>query len=295
VLVLDGPTGSELEARGFVSHATLWTAAAATSAPELLASIHRDYLGAGAELLTANTFRTTAFSAKQAGLPVQTARHWAQAAVAVARGVASPAGRWVLGSLAPLADCYRPEDTPADAVLASEHAETADWLVEFGCDGILVETQGCGREARIAVTAARRAGALPVLVSFLPDSTGTRLLNGEDLIGCAEACLTAGAAAVLVNCAHSEVLARSLAYLRRLGSAVPLGAYPNAARLLRDAGHLSWQADPSFVRGDVKEQCRLLSEAGREFRSAGAHLIGACCGFSPIHLAALAAAMKESG
>src|SRR5262249_7043178 len=146
---------------------------------------------------------------------------------------------FLLGSLAPLADCYHPEATPEDALLRDEHARTAGWLVAAGCDGILVETQGCGREARIAVTAARRAGELPVLLSLLPDQSGLHLLGGDGLLEIAEAGLALGAAAILVNCAHAEVLARALAALQPLAlRGVPLGAYPNAARLDASGGLL---------------------------------------------------------
>src|SRR5690606_11999397 len=56
--LLDGPTGTELERRGFHLPPPLWSAAAIDQVPELLESIHRDYIHAGATVITANTFRT---------------------------------------------------------------------------------------------------------------------------------------------------------------------------------------------------------------------------------------------
>ncbi|MEN8160509.1 MAG: homocysteine S-methyltransferase family protein, partial [Myxococcota bacterium] len=67
-LLLDGATGSELEARGVRANLPLWSSWALLEAPETLREIHADYLGAGAEALTAATFRTHARSLAGAGL-----------------------------------------------------------------------------------------------------------------------------------------------------------------------------------------------------------------------------------
>lgn len=287
-LILDGPTGSELERGGFQSHETLWTARAAELAPSLLYDVHRSYLDAGADLLTANTFRTTAWAAEQAGFAASGARGWLARSVAIAREACAgaPGPRWVLGSMAPLADCYHPQKTPPDAILRREHARTAEWLAAAGCDGILIETQGSGREAQIAVAAAQLTG-LPVLVSFLPDpSPGeVRLLGGDPLRDCAEACLSLGAAGVLVNCAHVEVLARALSELRPLRCFI--GAYANAARMVMTAGEPAWIPDEPDVASDA------LVRAGVAFWRGGARLLGACCGFGPDALALLAQAIKQ--
>lgn len=285
-LILDGPTGSELERRGFRSHETLWTARAAELSPALLHDVHRSYLLAGADLLTANTFRTTAWAAERAGFAASDSRGWLQRSVAIARAACAEASgpRWVLGSLAPLADCYHPHETPPDAILRREHARTAEWLAAAGCDGILIETQGSGREARIAVAAARPTG-LPVLVSFLPDPSGVRLLGGDPLRDCAEACLSLGAAGVLVNCAHVEVLERALSELRPLRCF--MGAYANAARMVMSAGEPAWIPDEPAVANAA------LVRAGVAFWRGGARLLGACCGFGPDALALLAQAIKQ--
>jgi S-methylmethionine-dependent homocysteine/selenocysteine methylase len=285
-LFLDGPTGTALEGRGFRSHPSLWTASAAENAAELLAAVHRDYLRAGAEAVTANTFRTTAFAAEQAGLaePIATARRWLFATVAVARACASEfsEARSVLGSLAPLADCYAPQNTPSDVVLRREHRRTAEWLIEAGCDAILVETQGCGREVRIAVAEAVSAGGVPVLVSFLPDTTGTQLLDGDSLLAAATDCVERGAQALLVNCAPSDVLLKALTVLRPLAArGVLLGAYPNAARMTLVDGVWRWA---SQSRGAD------LAAASVAFRRTGARIIGACCGYAHDDLAAMKSA-----
>jgi homocysteine S-methyltransferase len=57
-LLLDGATGTELERRGIATRLPLWSAAALIHAPAVISQIHLDYASAGAEALTANTFRT---------------------------------------------------------------------------------------------------------------------------------------------------------------------------------------------------------------------------------------------
>src|SRR3954471_11550835 len=84
LLILDGPTGTELVARGYNAEGPLWTARAALDEPELLRQIHLDYLRAGANIITANTFRASAHAAARAGLAQADARRMTHASVAVA-------------------------------------------------------------------------------------------------------------------------------------------------------------------------------------------------------------------
>ncbi len=288
---LDGPTGTQLEACGFASHPVLWTAAASVDCPDLLAAVHRRYLAAGSHSVTANTFRSTAFAARQAGRDPQRAQAWTQKAVAIARAVtqefAEPR-RWVWGSMAPLGDCYQPQQAPNDSVLAAEHTRNADWLMEAGCDGILIETQGSAREALCALRTARRRCDGPILVSFLPANLGTTLLGGDDLLQTAAACRDEGADGLLVNCAHADVLLRAIGCLSALSpspSDTPvLGAYPNAdRRIQRSDGEWAWEADPQ----DKAQR----SLAMRALQQAGARILGACCGFGADDLALLIKAL----
>ena len=292
-LFLDGPTGTQLEAAGFVSHPLLWTASASVEAPDLLAAIHRRYVAAGAHCLTANTFRTTAFAAQQAGVDVARVRGWARQAVQLARDACRQAAdpRWVLGSMAPLCDCYQPAQVPPDAILDREHARNADWLLDAGCDGLLIETQGSSREALCALRAARRHFDGPVLLSFLLAEPGDRLLGGDGLVTTARACIDAGATAILLNCAHFAVVQRGL---QQLATGLPttdsgsrwLGAYPNADRCERQGSDWRWVADP-----DAR---RLLLPRARQLWAQGARIVGLCCGFGPADLAQMIAAISPA-
>ncbi len=133
-LLLDGATGTELERRGVACDLPLWSARALTQAPEVLGAVHRGYVAAGVDALTANTFRTHARSLAAAGM-ADRARGWTELAVASARNAAAGADReiFVLGSAAPLEDCYRPDLVPSPHELEREHRAHADHLA--GADG----------------------------------------------------------------------------------------------------------------------------------------------------------------
>ncbi|MCC6553059.1 MAG: homocysteine S-methyltransferase family protein, partial [Polyangiaceae bacterium] len=164
IVILDGPMGTELAARGVATPPPLWSAAALVDdgggdhprGQDVVRAIHRDYARAGARVHTASTFRTRR---RQAGARWEelTAR-----AVALAREAAGP-GDLVAGSLAPIEDCYRPDRSPADP--RPEHREMARALAAAGVDLILCETFPHVGEALVAVEEAVATG-VPAWVSL---------------------------------------------------------------------------------------------------------------------------------
>jgi len=268
---LDGPMGSELEARGVALPAPLWTAAGVASAPEAVRAIHREYADAGAEVHTTATFRTTARSLAGSAW----AARWeelARRAVTLAREGAGP-GATIAGSMAPLEDCYSPQLTPDDEALAAEHAALARCLAEAPVDLLLVETMPTPRE----LAAATRAAVATGLTTWCAVTLGPRG-NFFDAAGVAEAAALAadaGAEAFLLNCspagAITPLLERLAATDRRPAR---LGAYGNAIF----AGETEWSPE------------RYADEA-RRWVAAGATILGGCCGTTPHHLRALRRAL----
>jgi S-methylmethionine-dependent homocysteine/selenocysteine methylase len=277
-LCLDGAMGTELERRGVATGLPLWSARALVERPDVVAEIHRDYVKAGADLLTANTFRTQRRTLSREGRgPL--AAELTRRAVALAREAAHTAARpvAVLGSAAPLEDCYRPDLVPDAASLAREHAEHAEHLAEAGVDAILVETMNTAREAEAAARAARATG-LPFVASFVCGE-GARLLSGEPLRAGLEAVAAHGPRAVGVNCLPPSLVAACFAELARAG--IPFCVYANLGR-------------PDPVRGFApSEDCSpaAFAELARGWAEAGAALVGGCCGTRPPHMAALAAVL----
>jgi S-methylmethionine-dependent homocysteine/selenocysteine methylase len=272
LVLLDGATGTELERRGVRADLPLWSSWALLEAPGVLRRIHADYLDAGADALTAATFRTHARSLAAAGLESRAAELTA-AAVRLAREAADQAGRdaFVLGSAAPLEDCYHPERVPDAGALAREHAQHARNLACAGADAILAETMNTAREAAAAAEAARAAGA-EVLVSFVCAGEA-RLLSGEPLAEALDAVRAFAPAAVGVNCLAPEAVDACLPILRRSGT--PFLVYAN---VVAGAAHASPEA---------------FAEAALRFAIAGAACVGGCCGTTPAHLAALVRRLRR--
>ena len=143
--------GTQLEQHGARTSLPLWSAWALLDSPELVLAIHQAEAAAGAEILTANTFRTHRRTLAREGLEARSAE-LTRTAVALAREAARGAGRptFVAGSLSPLEDCYRPDLTPEGEALEREHAMQAESLAAGGVDGILIETQNTVREMAAA-------------------------------------------------------------------------------------------------------------------------------------------------
>ncbi len=263
-LVLDGATGTELERLGIPSALPLWSARGVIEAPETVLAIHRSYLAAGAQALTANTFRTQRRTLDQVGQGHR-ARELTARAVALAREAALESGSFVLGSAPPLEDCFRPERVPADPILAREQGEHVRHLVEAGADAILVETINTIREAVAAVRAARECGA-PVLASFVA-RRDARLLSGEPLDEAIDAVARLGPLAVGVNCLPPDSVPACLSVLQRAD--LPFLVYAN------------------LIGSGEQRSPREYARLARGWIEAGARIVGGCCGTRPEHIRAL--------
>src|SRR5262245_15796199 len=140
-LLVDAAMGTELQRRDADTRLPLWSAATLVRDPELVWTIHSDEVFAGADILTANTFRTHARNLEKGGL-ADRAGELGALAVQLAHQAAATPGRdiFVAGSLSPLEDCYRPDLVPDDASLEREHGAQARFLADAGVDLILAET-----------------------------------------------------------------------------------------------------------------------------------------------------------
>lgn len=275
-LLLDAALGTELARRGAPSASPLWSARAVLERPDLVLAVHRENVAAGADVLTAGTFRT------QPALLGPAARDGTRRAVGLARDAAAGRpGTLVAGSVAPVADCWRPELVPPDADLARLHALHAEALAESGADLLLLETFGTAREWRAAALAATATG-LPVVACATTREDGA-LLSGEPLGDAARALLDLAAPPVAlgVNCVPARRVAASLALLAAAAPGVPLAAYGNTGLPLDEAaGLFAEPIGPQEYAG-----------AALSWITLGARLVGGCCGTGAAHVAALAACL----
>lgn len=258
-LILDGAIGTELERAGHDTGGPAWSARVVDRAPDALAALHRAYDAAGAEVHTANTFRTTprAYGAGWEGA--------ARRAIEIARGAVR--GR-VAASLAPLEDCWHPERSPVDP--RAEHAAIAAQLVHAGADLVLCETFAHPGEALAAVDAAVGAGAETWLsLTGGPDGA---LLEPRALAAAAAGGLARGARRALVNCVHAERIGPYVEALAALGA--PFGVYANAGL------------------GEGALSPARYAELASAWVAAGATVVGGCCGTGPAHVRALAARLR---
>ncbi len=293
VLILDGATGTELARRGFDTSLPLWSARAVIEKSPLLGEIHRAYLDAGADAITTCTFRTHARNLAIVHM-ADRAAELTRRAVEIARTTRdeiNPKAE-VLGSVAPLEDCYSPELAPNYETCRREHGAMIQHLLEAGVDTILIETMGTIREAVAAAEVAAQCAPGKWMLSLCAHGQGApgELLSGEAievLFSHLRGSLgedVGGVRAIGLNCVPAPALASEVAHLRRtLDDAIPIIAYGNVGRPDPDQG---------WVNTDAIEPERYAVYA-RVWAVAGARMIGGCCGTTPETIAALRLNLKN--
>ena len=249
VVVLDGAMGTELFRHGVDLSLPLWSANALIRAPHLVRNIHFWNLHAGADVLTANTFRTNLRALRAAGVEAR----WEEFNLKALEFAFEARERYraarpvtLAASLAPVEDCYRPDLAPSDEELAEEHGRQAELLALLGAELLLVCT------------------------------ADGRLLSGEDLAAAVTAVLAHGPVALLVNCVSAASMLGPLTLLRA-ATVLPVGCYANAGTPVGGG---------TCTRQDLTDDAH-VEEAGR-WVSMGARIVGGCCGISPALLARIA-------
>lgn len=281
VILLDGAMGTELNHRGIDTTLPLWSAKALDQDPLVVETIHQDYVEAGSDVITANTFRTTRFTYQQAGMDEMEAGTHARDATskAVALALKASAGKaLVAGSIAPVADCYTPQDYPGHTVAENTYNELSSYLLEAGVHLLLLETHITFEEVQIALTVASKTG-LPVWVSFLINQElclwdGTPLATAVDMAG------GEGAQAVLINCVTLDIAHKGLQELHKVTS-LPLGIYANAGK-----SQPATDGTISEYVGDIE-----FVAAAQTWVTAGARIVGGCCGTTPMTISRLRSAL----
>jgi S-methylmethionine-dependent homocysteine/selenocysteine methylase len=276
--------GTELQRRGARVDFPLWSAWALLEQPNLVFQIHQEYVEAGADVLTTNTFRTQTRTLAKAGKDCVLARRLTREAVSLALQARASAGAsrkvTVAGSVAPLEDCYRPDLSPESA--DDEFRELMEWMLEAGAERLLIETMNNLREMRSALRAAQRTGAR-FWVSVNPSNEDPlHLLSGESVAEAAHIAYNEGSDAFFVNCAAIPVIEQAIESLRGR-TKLPLGCYANNG--IPDSA-IGWRFDREVPAETFAEHAVRMRECGVEF-------IGGCCGTTPEHIRAIAEALKE--
>jgi len=281
-ILFDGATGTELTRRGVATGLPLWSANALLSedGAHVLGQIHADYLAAGAEIITANTFRTHIRALGPSEVAHRALELTGRAVEIAHAAIAETPGdkaSFVAGSISTLEDCYRPDLVPPDDECRAEHSERVHHLIACDVDLLLLETFNTIREAVIAAKLATITGT-PVIVSFVPDSKG-HILSGETLTDAAGQLLPLGVVALGVNCGGASQLAAPLEELRTVcGPNFPLIAYGNIGY-------------PDDKLGWVNTDAENPEEYRKHAKHWPAHILGGCCGTTPAHIEKLKAVL----
>ena len=178
--LLDGGMGRELRNRGVPIPDTIWSANALLVAKDTVLQIHKDYIEAGADIITTNTYGVIKSDLKKEGIEdkfVELNRLAGKLAITASRS--SEEGVAVAASLPPLRGSYRPDLVGKFDELVPLYREQAEILEPY-CDLFLCETMSLGEEARAAATAASEFGR-PVWVSFtLPEDKSGQAAQRRD-------------------------------------------------------------------------------------------------------------------
>ncbi len=292
VTVMDGGMGRELIRRGVATRTGLWSAQALLDAPHVVVETHRDYIAAGARIITTNSYSCVP---SYLGKADRADSYLELAALAghLARQAAtdSDCGVLVAGGLPPLSESYRSDLVVDDISARPIYAALAEALEPF-VDLFLCETMSSIREARNATEAARAAGAarnLPVYVSWtLNEQPGTGLRSGESIPDAFHALDDLDLDGFLFNCTHPDAIEAGVEQIVRLTDK-PIGGYPNRFNI--PAG---WTLDSEVsVEGRTDFRTDRFVQAAMRCIELGATLVGGCCAIGPEDIAALSFQVEQ--
>ena len=294
VLLLDGATGTELERRNAPMSEHAWCALATETAPDILRAVHEDYIRAGADIITANTYASSRIMLGAGGMADKVEplnRRAVEIALEARERAAEGRPVAVAGSISNMMPMVPHEariDTarmPTPKAAEASYREQAQLLKQAGVDLILLEMHYRPEYLKRSIRAPRDTG-LPVWVGTSArrdaKSTGSGRILGfaveEDLPfeKVVDAVLSAGANEV-IGVMHTNVSITGAALDivgERYGG--PLMAYP-------DSGYFEM---PNWKFADVIAPAALAEEA-RGWIAQGAQIIGGCCGTGVEHIVAL--------
>lgn len=278
VFVSDGATGSNLQQRGLPpgKSGEHWV----LENPQGIIDLVYDFVSAGSDIVLTCTFGASRRHLEHMDMADQT-EAINHAAVSLTHQVVQGTNVLVAGSIGPTGDMLQPYGPLSAEDAQATFAEQARLLAEAGVDLIVVETMFDLGEATAAVRGVRSVSDLPLVCSFSYDR-GTKTMMGITPTKTGKALESLGVDLVGINCGRS--LDENLAALKELRAAtsLPIWFKPNAGLPSSNTmGDLAYDLTPENMAAPVPE-----------WRTAGASVIGGCCGTSPAHLRAIARAVK---
>ncbi|MFW6347865.1 MAG: homocysteine S-methyltransferase family protein [Cyclonatronaceae bacterium] len=292
VVLLDGGLGQELYKRAAKTAHPLWSAKVMMDEPDLVTSVHQEFIRAGAQVITLNTYTCTPTRLRRDGHVSWFEKLQGQA-LRLARQARHELGEkasqvQLAGCLPPLIGSYTVETRSLEH-LRAEYREIAQIQAE-GVELFIIETISNIREAVAATEAALETGK-PVLLSFsLSDWNPAHLRSGEPLTDALEAVSGYALRGLLLNCSLPETISESLQLLKAHG--LPYGGYANgftSVEALQPGGTV----DVLSARTDLDEA--KFTHITSEWVRKGASIVGGCCEVGPSYIAALHQDLLQKG
>jgi len=272
-LVADGAMGTLLHDRG-VGFESCFDELNLTN-PALVASIHQEYIKAGAEVILTNTFGANRFKLERCGLE-ELLTEINQTGVELARRTIRASFKDVLiaGDVGPLGVRLAPFGRVQAEQARETFKEQIQALVEAGCDLIVIETMTDLYEIREAIAAAKEVNEDIAVVASMTFTRDDRTLLGDDPQKVAAKIFAAGADVIGINCSGGPN--QLLRLLKKMKKEIPDGLFwvkPNAGWPEQISGRIFYPATAEY-----------FGEYALAFWQAGARVIGGCCGTTPAHI-----------
>ncbi|MBK8901289.1 MAG: betaine--homocysteine S-methyltransferase [Anaerolineaceae bacterium] len=281
-LIADGGMGTMLMAAGLEQGdpPEMWN----VLHPDRIRAVHRGYIEAGSQIILTNSFGGTCFRLKLHNLQDR-AYELNKAAAELARAEANAADHPVVvaGSIGPSGEIMEPVGALRFETAVAGFAEQAAGLAAGGADVLWIETMSDVSEVRAAVQGCRQATDLPVVATMTFDTNGRTMMGVTPAQAYAE--LSAmNLTALGGNCGNGPAEIEGVIQAMYAADQIyPFVAKSNAGIPEYVHGHLHYNGTPE-----------VMAEYAIKVRNYGARIIGACCGSSPAHIAAMAQALANT-
>ncbi|HEY0754874.1 MAG TPA: bifunctional homocysteine S-methyltransferase/methylenetetrahydrofolate reductase [Ktedonobacteraceae bacterium] len=288
-MLADGAMGTLLYARGIAYEQCF--DALNLNQPELISSIHREYINVGAEIIETNSFGANRVRLAIHNLESQVRQinHRAARLVQEARDVTGKQV-FIAGAVGPTGLPLQAPDEHRLHELRAIFREQIEGLQEGGADLLILETFTSLAELRQAVLAAREIGGLPVIAQMSFNEDG-HTLSGQSAARVAIVLRDLGVDVIGANCsvgpaATLDVLQEMIAESQHENSPEQstqlFSAQPNAGLPTRIGNRFFYVSTPDY-----------FADYALHFAQAGVRLLGGCCGTTPRHIAAMRQALDE--
>lgn len=287
-VIIDGGTGTDIQRRGAPMDGDTWCAEANLTHPHIVRAVHDDYIAAGAEVITANTYATSALLFNALGRDDDLLKIDA-VAVGISRDAAYGKGVAVAGSMSTMRPMVAGSDRNnlmrewPEADARRLFKRKAEGLKAAGADLIMMEMMRDGDYAVWATEAAIATG-LPVWCGISVEKSEDGALQGWGRADCRFEDFVQKLAAAkpdVINIMHTSPndTGEALSIARKYWNG-PLGAYPESGYFTMP----DWQFVDIIAPAD-------LVERSKSWRDLGASIFGGCCGIGPDHIRALSKGM----